>query len=302
MNRWAKLVWFALLALAAGAADRAAAADCVAPRAAGLAVRVLRDVPLVAVAIDGKPATLVLDTGAQDTILTPAAAGRLGLTGHYEYPRNISALGGGIGSGEAATQHFAAGPLDTPGFRVMIGEVSLPDLEGIRPDGLLGADFLSQFAVDLDLPDGRLTLYRPGCLAAQPDWPPPFATIVANRSLHDHLFFPVALDGRPLYAFIDTGAQRSVIDRSAALSLGVTPAELDHAPEAALRGAAAATVAAPLHRFARLRIGDIAVADPVLSVAPLGLDDADIILGEDFIAPRRFWLSYAPPQIFVKAP
>ncbi|HTV90086.1 MAG TPA: retroviral-like aspartic protease family protein [Stellaceae bacterium] len=302
MFRLAMLTSLVLLALAAGAADLAAAQGCSAPLAAELAVRLLRDMPLVRVAIDGKPATLLLDTGAQDTVLDPAAAGRLGLVGHYEYPRNLSTLGAGIGSGEAATRQFAAGPLDIPGFRVMIGKVSLPELEGIRPDGLLGADFLSQFAVDLDLPDDRLRLYRPGCLAPQPAWRPPYATIAANRSLHDHLFFPVTLDGKRLYAFIDTGAQRSVIDREAALSLGVTAAQLAQAPAAALRGAAAAMVAAPLHRFARLRIGSISVADPVLSVAPLNLDDADIILGEDFIEPRRFWLSYTPPQILVKAP
>jgi predicted aspartyl protease len=293
-----------MLALAAVAAsgNPAAAEECVAPQTAELSVRVLREVPLIEVAIDGKRATLLLDTGAQETVLDPAAAARLGLAGHYEYPRRIGALGGGIGSGEAATQSFAAGRLDVPGFRVMVGKVSLPALEGTRPDGLLGADFLAHFAVDLNLPSGRISLYRPACLAAQPAWPPPFATIAANRSLHDRLFFPVELDGRRLYAFIDTGAQRSVIDREAALKLGLTAADLARGPAAMLRGAGAAIVAAPLHRFARLQVGPVVVADPVLSVAPLGLVDADIILGEDFIEPRRFWLSYAPPQLFIKMP
>jgi predicted aspartyl protease len=295
---------FALLALLPLAASRGAAGaeGCDSVRVAELGVRLLRDVPLVTLAIDGKPATLVLDTGAQETVLDPTAAARFGLAGHYEYPRHLRALAGGVASGEAQTQHFSAGPLDEPGFRVLIGKVSLPALEGVQPQGLLGADFLAHFAVDLDVSDGRLRLYRPACLAAQPAWRPPFSMIAANRSLHDHLFFAVQLDGRRLYAFIDTGAQRSVIDRAAALALGVDAAELSRAPAAMLRGAAAASVAAPLYRFARLQIGNITIADPVLSVAPLDLVDADIILGEDFIETRRLWLSYSPPAIVIKTP
>ena len=258
--------------------------------------------PLVEIAIDGKQATLLLDTGSEDTVLDPGAAARLGLVGHYEYPRRIGALGGAVASGVALTHHFAAGPLDVPDFRVMIGKVALPDLEGVRPDGLLGADFLGNFAVDLELPDARLRLYRPECLAAEPAWPPPFARIAANRSLHDHLFFQVRLDGKRLYAFLDTGAQRSVVDREAVLKAGVMPAVLARAPAAMLRGATAATIAAPLHRFARLEVGDSTITDPVLGVAPLNLIDADIILGEDFIATRRIWLSYAPPEIFIGGP
>jgi predicted aspartyl protease len=293
-----------LLALLALAPNRGAAAAerCDSAQAAELSVRLLRDVPLVTLAVNGKPAILVLDTGAQDTVLDPAAAARFGLVVHYEYPRHLRALGGGVASGVAQTQHFAAGPLDAPGFRVLIGKISLPDLEGVRPQGLLGADFLANFVIDLDLPDGRLRLYRPDCLAAQPAWRPPFSIIAANRSLNNHLFFPVGLNGKKLYAFIDTGAQRSVVDRAAAPALGVTTTELETAPAAMLRGAAAATVAAPLHRFARLQIGTLSIADPVLGVAPLDLVDADIILGEDFVEPRRLWLSYAPPQIFIKTP
>jgi predicted aspartyl protease len=295
------LAWLMLLVAAfVTAGGDAAAGPCIAPPSADLTIRLLRDVPLITAAIDGKPATLLFDTGAQDTVLSAPAAARLGLAAHYEYPRHLGAVGGGSGSGVAATRNFAVGPFDEPGFQVMVGAVSPPEIEGIQPDGLLGADFLADFAVDLDLPDQRLTLHRPQCPAREPAWPPPFATIAANRSLHDHLFFPVLLDGRQFYAFIDTGAARSVIDRNAALALGITPTELAEEPAATLRGAAAGTVGARLHRFSRLQLGDILVRDPLLGVIPLGLDDADIILGEDFIEPRRIWLSYAPPQVFIK--
>jgi hypothetical protein len=300
LPRW---TFLALLALAVSAASgTAVAASCPGPQSAELRLRVLRNMPLVEVAIDGKPARLLLDTGSEDTVLTPGAAARLGLVGHYEYPRGITVLGGAIGSGVALTRHFAAGPLNVPDFRVMVGNVVPPDLEGIQPDGLLGADFLGQFAVDLAVPDARVWLYRPDCLADQPAWRPPYATIVANRSLHDHLFFQVELDGKPLYAFLDSGAERSVVDRTWMVKRGVVPTPLAGRPAATLRGASAAEVAATVGRFRRLDVGGSTIIDPVLNVAPLDLNDADLILGEDFIATRRIWLSYAPPQIFMRAP
>jgi predicted aspartyl protease len=302
MIRLASIGWLMLVAAATVLPGRSAnAEDCAAPQSTELAIRLLHDEPLVAVAIDGKPATLLLDTGAEETMLGTGAAARLGLVGHYEYPRRVSGLGGGGAPGVAATRNFAVGSLDVTGFGVMIGGVALPDVEGIQLDGLLGADFLAEFAVDLDVPDSRLRLYRRQCVTAAPRWPPPFVAVAANRSLHEHLFFPVILDGRRLYAFIDTGAQRSLIDRDAALALGsVTAADLDRGPNRKMRGATAAVVSATIHRFGRLQVGDIAVRDPVFAVTPLNLVDADIILGEDFIEPRRIWLSYDPPQIFIK--
>lgn len=297
------LAMLLMLVAAAVPGGAARAEACVAPQSTELPIRVLRDAPLVTATIDGKPATLLLDSGAEDTVLSPQAAVRLGLVSHYEYPRQMGGVGGTTSSGVAATRSFAVGQVDAPGFRVMIGPVALPDLEGTVPDGLLGGDFLRNFAVDLNLPDGRVTLYRPQCLAGDaPVWQPPFAAITANLSLHNHLFFPVTLDGRQLYAFIDTGAQRSVVDRGAALATGVTPEQLAAGPVAMLRGATAATVSAQLHRFGELRLGDIVVRDPVFGVTPLDLVDADIVLGEDFIQTRRIWLSYAaaPPQIFIE--
>jgi predicted aspartyl protease len=293
-----------LVALAVGRPRPSAAADrvCVSSAAAQLAVKLPLGLPLVEVAIDGKPATLLLDTGAQATVLSAAAAARLGLAAGYESPQKLGALGSRLASRLAATRSFSAGGLDVARFFVMIGSVSLPDLGGVRPDGLLGTDFLANFAADLDFPNARMTLYRRQCAPAQPPWRPPFTTVAANRSPSGHLFFPVTLDNRRLYAFIDTGAQRSVIDRRAALTLGVTPAALDRGPQTRLRGAGAALVAAHLHRFARLRIGDVVVRGPVLAVTPLRLIDADLVLGEDFIGPRRIWFSYAaPPRIFVKS-
>ena len=66
-------------------------------------------------------------------------------------------------------------------------------------DGVLGADSLNSFDIDLDLPNNRITFYsRQTCPGAAPAWTEPYITMAAGRSKGDHLFFPVQLDGHTL--------------------------------------------------------------------------------------------------------
>lgn len=202
------------LALAVLAAvGPAAAADCRPVRLVELAVTPMGNVPTVTLRVDGAPATFLFDTGAERTVLTTDAAKRLRLSAHYEYARQMRSLGGAMSSGDARLASLGSGGLAMTNFRVLVGPISLPPVAGKPLDGLLGADFFTGFEVDLDLAHHRIILYEPPpCPIAAPDWSAPYATIAANRSLHDRLFFPVNLDGRPLAALIDTGAQLTTLD------------------------------------------------------------------------------------------
>jgi hypothetical protein len=140
-----------------------------------------------------------------------------------------------------------------PNVPVLVGSLSLPSIEGKPLDGLLGADFLSDFEVDLDLARRRVLLYQaPPCRIAAPAWSPPYATIEANRSPHNRLVFPVRLDGHRLAALIDTGAQLTALDATSTAALGLTGASLARDPVATLRGAAAEVVESRAHRFTQL--------------------------------------------------
>jgi predicted aspartyl protease len=136
--------------------------------------------------------------------------------------------------------------------------------------------------MDLDFAHGRMTLYeRLSCAIAAPPWSQPYTAIPVNRSLHDHLFFPVSLDGRKFAAFIDTGAELSALDTAAALAVGVTGAALNQDPIANLRGAGSEVVKSRTHRFARLQVGGETLRDRAIIVTNLRLQDADLILGVD---------------------
>jgi predicted aspartyl protease len=114
-----------------------------------------------------------------------------------------------------------------------------------------------------------------------------------------HLFFPVQLDGRRTDAFVDTGSQFTVLSTRAALALGVGAAALARDRVATVRGAAAEQLAAHVHRFAQLEIAAETIRNPEIIVTDVTLSDADLVLGIDFLRPRRIWFSYGSQQIFI---
>jgi predicted aspartyl protease len=299
-----RVVYALVLALAASAAGtpRTVAQDCRPGRHVELAVTPMGNVPVVTVSINGSLAHFLFDTGAERTILTAPAAKRLGVVPHYEYARRMRSLGA-VAGGDARLRILDLGGTALPDVKVLVGSVSLPMVDGRPLDGLLGADFLADFEVDLDLAHRRVLLYQPPvCPITTPAWNEPYATIKANRSLHDRLFFPVSLDRHRLAALIDTGAQLTALDATSAAALGLTGAALAHDPVATLRGAAAEIVKSRAHRFTRLEFAGEVLLDPVIVIAQLGLQDADLVLGADFLRSHRVWLSYGSHQIFVGRP
>ena len=297
MTKFLKLLCVMLLLAPA----TAAAQGCRPARLAELPVSLMGNVPIVAVHVNGSPAALLFDTGAERTVLTAAAAKRLGIEPHYEYARRMRSLDSAVASGDATLRSLDFGTTAFRDVRILVGAVSLPKVDGKPLDGLLGADFFTSFEIDIDLEHRRISLFEtPPCAIAAPAWTTPYTTIKANLSLHDRLFFPVLLDGHKLDALIDTGAQLTALDSEATAALGVTGAELARDPIADLRGAAAEVVKARAHRFARLQIDGETLRDPVIVVTSLGLQDADLVLGSDFLRWQQVWLSYPSHQIFVQ--
>ncbi len=303
MRAWTAILGMALAASwgACGPASAQTPADCAPPQhQAELAIEPVQGLPRVTLEVAGAPVRLILDTGAERTLLTPEAAKRLGLTAQAAYPRSVQGLTGGTGANDARLRHLTAGGYALPDAGILITGVALPSDTARPTDGLLGADILADFDVDLDLPHRRVTLYtKRACPASPLPWRFAYGTIAAHRSLHDHLFFPVSLDGHSLAAVIDTGSQTTVLDTQAAMTAGLSAAMLDRDAASTIRGATAVAAASHRHRFRRLEVGGEAFANPTVTVTRFSLEDADLILGIDFLASRRVWFSYGAHQLFV---
>ncbi|HEY2539406.1 MAG TPA: retroviral-like aspartic protease family protein [Stellaceae bacterium] len=303
MKKWraACVVWLAAALAGFAGAAAALAQDCRPAPKAELAVTPMGNIPIVTVRINGGAADFLFDTGAERTIISAAAAKRLRVAAHYEYARPMRSLGGAVSGGDARLRSFELGGMTVSDFTILVGPVSLPSLDGKPIEGLLGADFLGDYEIDLDLAHRRITLFAPPpCPLSAPAWNGAYATIAANRSLHERLFFRVQLDGRPLAALIDTGAQLTTLDADWAAALGVTGPILARDPVATLRGATAEPVTSRAHRFAELQIDGEMLRDQTIMVTRLGLQDADLVLGADFLRWQRVWLSYSSHRIFLE--
>lgn len=278
-----------------------AAAECERRLPIELPIRFLAGVPLASLTVKNQPVSLVVDTGAERTILSSAASERLHLRPEKAYPRRLRSIGNVVMSRTTELPHLAVAGTPLHSFEVLVGAINLPSLDGVVPDGLLGADILSSFDVDLDLPRGQVRLYNraPSCATPIGGWHRPYLTIDANLSLHDRLFFPAAIDGRKVAAIVDTGARHSVLGAHAARLAGVGSRELDKGPAATLRGVIG-SLPAHVHRFKELILGGDRLPDPVLVVTPLNLDDADLILGLDFLSTRRVVLSYSSHRVLIE--
>jgi clan AA aspartic protease (TIGR02281 family) len=250
---------------------------------------------------NGRPVTLLLDTGAETTVLTPAAARRIGAQRLLvEFQRQLHSLAGSLETSEVELNSFTVGGVAIPWRRVPVAPVNVPAIFAGPLDGVVGADTLGSFDVDLDLSHYRMILYqKQTCPDAKPAWTEPYVRIATGRSKGDHLFFPVQFDGRRIDAFVDTGAQWTVLSTRVAQALGVSEAALAHDQPLTTRGAAAEKLSAHLHRFSQLEIGGAIVRNPEVIVADVRLSDADLVLGIDFLRSRRIWFSYRWQQIFL---
>ena len=274
---------------------------CGAVRLGETTVATMQNAPIITLFANGAALTLLLDTGAQATVLTPGVAQRIGARRPpIEFQRQMSGIAGSLQTGEAELRSFAIGKVAIPWRRVRVAQLYVAGAFSAPLDGVLGADALSSFDVDLDLPGHRMALYqRQTCTGAAPAWTEPYATIAASRSLGDHLFFPVQLDGRKIAAFIDTGAQLTVLSTKAAVALGVTDAVMARDPAITVHGAVAEQLGAHVHRFAQLAIGTEVIRNLEIAVTDVRLNDADLVLGIDFLRSRRMWMSYGSQQIFL---
>jgi predicted aspartyl protease len=303
----------ALLAAAAAALLAAGAAEAVAADAApGCRVAKQAEVPLrgrglmrVTPAINGTPVTMIVDTGAQWTSLTPETVKRLRLprdAWHGGPHRGVATFSSNV---NAVVRSFKLGGMTLENRSLSVVPLSFGAATAPPVAGLLGADFLYRFDLDIDLPHRVLTLYRnAGCRLGAAAWGVPVRAIPLVKSAANQLTLTAILDGHPFHAIIDTGAAHSLITRPNALRAGVTAEALQRDPVIATHGLGTGEVLMRRHVFGELRIGPEHFRHVALIVGgrALGRGNTDMLLGLDYLAGRRVWLSYALRAMFVAEP
>ncbi|MCQ8241866.1 retroviral-like aspartic protease family protein [Rhizosaccharibacter radicis] len=300
-----------LFALAGAAAHARATGPALCERrvAASVALRDDDGFITIPVEVGSRAASMLLDTGSDAGLFTRAGVQRLGLPVDQAHRIRMQGTGGdGRSVPSALFGMLRIGAMTLPGGAMPVGV--LPGEPVIRPPvaGLLGADILSHFDLELDLPHGvaRFWTMRLGSVACAgpPFWDQPTGAVEAIRlsRLGDRRTLPVQIEGRPLVALLDTGARSRILSNEAAARLGVGADVLGADPGGITAGVDLHETAYHWHRFRSLRIGDTTERDPVLTVAPLAEKHVDMLLGADWFSRRQVWVSYATDTLFVHTP
>jgi predicted aspartyl protease len=205
--------------------------------------------------VDGKSVRFMVDTGGM-TLLTPAAARRLGLTGEGK----LVASGPGeqrvdVALAQARQVRVGAATLDTPTFYVIdLGE--LPAAEGVAFDGLVGYEMFRHFGVQINYADTQLVLTEPAKFVAPTD-----ATEIEFD--FDRLTPIVSgiLDGVPVRLTIDTGSRVSLTLSSPFVRAHDLVAKYNAACESVLGWGVGGAARMRAVRFGRLQLGELVITN-----------------------------------------
>jgi predicted aspartyl protease len=253
--------------------------------------------------INDEPVMMLVDSGAERTLLTEATVARLHLPRDMQHATRTFGIGSPTATWDAKLPNgIVLGTTRFPMDTVTVGRFDINEGPGgTTVDGLLGADILLAFDIDLDLPARLVTFYRArrGCPDAAPPWKGPFIAISGVTTRRDRLLLPFQLDGVTGMAVLDTGAQISSVSRTMAERMGLAPADMAADRTVMAHGASPDQVPVHIHRFRELNVGPAVMNGPVLPVVPMTAGMGDGLVGADFLRGRRVWLSFSTHRIFV---
>ena len=287
-----------MLAVLAGCSDGGVASrSCKVSRVADLPLVPDAGLPAVEATLDGSKVLVYIDTGAALSLISRRAADQFNLRpGPESGLVRISGIGGTVNAPLVRVPRLGLGV-------GMAHDLELPVAADFRPVrgvpvlGLFGGDFLSNYDVDLDMPGHRFRMYRiEGCGDhMHPLDDPAFA--VPFELADTKVILDLKLNGKPVTAFLDSGASHTLVPVGTARQAGVAEADTALDRDLKARGVDESEIEIRLHRFGTLEIGDETMNNFRFSVGDPAIDA--MLLGDDFLRFNHVWISYPLRQLYV---
>ncbi len=261
---------------------------------------------------DGEPGLFLVDTGADISVLSEAAAERLGMTDLEE--GEVWGLSGTARVRFGTLPSLQVGDMLVTGVHVAVGVPGLHDRFGYVPlDGLLGNNVWSRFTVELDYPADLMVLHDPSSVRLPRGSEPMF---FRGRA---HIETPIELrtaGDRPttkkLVAQVDTGAS----DLTLCAATG-QPFERDYTQGLeTVRGIGASETLPPFRFLEMTRRIPLSSVNIGGASVELGLParwmayenrrtstcggGMKALIGHEYLAGHRVWLDYRRGQIALR--
>jgi len=274
---------------------------CKLVRIAEWPVRLQRGLPIIEGSINGKKIGVLLDTGAYASLVTKAAAEKLGLA-----TRSTSEWMFGVG-GESRVfttriEEIRIAEAVRNGMRVRVGgERPIPGV-----DFILGDDFFKGVDVEFDYAKGVIRLFHPlDCKGVSLAYWDATAQQVPMED-ESKIVVPIKVNGRAARALLDSGAASSVVSLAFAAKVGITPETPGVVSSQCSAGIGADLVRSWVARFDTVALGEETVSDARLYISEFFSEFAyfgrygppEVILGTDFLRSHRVFVARSQGKVY----
>lgn len=300
--RWLLATAISLLPLCVQAQEPAK--SCSLKRVTALALNESANQFTTTVRINDHPVTMLIDTGAGHSAISPELVKQLHLPQDRRTKITVHGIGGDMKVAHPVIAHsFRAGDGHLVDYELEVANASTPGLKGKpgTPEGLLGLDLLAYYELEFDFSSRVLTLYtQDNCGGNFIPWTGPFEVIAGRRQLNGQLFIPIRVNKEAINALIDTGAARSALGIDTAHDIGVSDEELRLDRSINFFGVPGVPVRGSEHHFDSVTVGHTTFHQTPLLVADERFGVTQMLLGMDFFRGRKLWMSFKTEQIFLQ--
>jgi tetratricopeptide (TPR) repeat protein len=292
------MIALAWLGLAGGSAR--AAETCRLVQLAELPVTMERTQPTVHAKINGQDEVFLVDTGLFYSLITPAAAARLGLHNETRFGLSLNGIGGSQTADVAMVDQFTLG-----GMPFKHVEFLVTNAIGSGVAGLIGQNVTNGVDMEFDLANGVMRFMKPdhcASAAAMDYWAPGKASVVPmlppEREGDRQIKAYATLNGQRVRVLFDTGASGSGVNMHAAARAGVTPATPGAIQTQGSRGFGNRLVRTWIAPFQSFAIGGEEIRNTRMAFGEGELGETDMLLGADFFLSHRIYFSQQQRKIY----
>lgn len=260
--------------------------------------------PMADAKINGHDVTLLIDSGAFYSMLSPSTAAEFGLRLEPVPWLTVSGVGGGTVSPKLTNATLTLAGVTIPRkleFLVGGNEVG----GGAR--GAIGQNILRIADVEYDLANGVIRLIKPEgkCKSMRPTyWAKPgdaYSMMDIIWATPQEPFTTGAgyLNGAKIKVLFDTGAGASMLSLHAAARAGIKTDSPGVVPSGQTHGiGAGGSIPTWIAPFQSFKIGDEEIRNTHLRIGDLDLSVADMLIGPDFFLSHRVYVASSERKLY----
>ncbi len=297
-----RVVVFVLTVLGLAALAEPAAASCVLQKMAELPVTMEGLTPTVPAKVNGVDATLIADSGAFFSLITPEGAAKFKM----RVGSAPSWLGVRGANGSVAVRVGSADDFQVLGAQLHHVDflIGAPQFGG-KADGLLGQNLLGVADAEYDLANGVIRLFNTKDCGHQAlaYWSQgqPYSVIDIRRTTpsEPHIRGTASVNGVKIGVLFDTGAPTSMLTLKAASRAGVETSDAGVTSAGVTGGIGRRLIDSWSAPFKSFQVGDEQIRNTRLRIGAIELPDADMVLGADFFLSHRIYVAKSQRKLYL---